>query len=44
MRKETHRKKRRGKNKPLLICRGWIAMGTLAAYAAMGAARPALAR
>ncbi len=42
MRKETHRKKRRGKNKPLLICRGWVAMGTLAAYAAMGAARPAL--
>jgi catecholate siderophore receptor len=42
MRKETHRRKRRGKNKPLLICRGWVAMGTLAAYAAMGAARPAL--
>ena len=41
--RRTYKKKLRGKNKPLVICRGWIAMGTLAAYAAMGAARPALA-
>ncbi len=42
MRKRTRKNKLRGKNKSLVICRGWIAMGTLAAYAAMGAARPAL--
>lgn len=41
--KRTYKKKLRGKNKSLVICRGWIAMGTLAAYAAMGAARPAFA-
>ncbi|MGA9585959.1 MAG: TonB-dependent receptor, partial [Terracidiphilus sp.] len=30
-------------NKSLVICRGWVAIGTLAAYAATGAARPAVA-
>ena len=43
MSKKTCKKRLRGKNQSLLLCRGWVAMGTLAAYAAMGAARPSLA-
>ena len=41
--RERTKKKLRRKTKSVVIRRGWIAMGTLAAYAAMGAARPALA-
>ena len=41
--KKRSSKKLKGKNKSLVICRGWVAIGTLAAYAATGAARPAVA-
>lgn len=40
--KQKARRKGKSKNRSLDIRRGWIAVGTLAAYTAVGAVRPAL--